>query len=246
MSRDQHTFELLENRALTEHLRELIFDWKSGPKAFEFQTGQFVMLQVPADRSPTGKTVQRAYSIGSAAQTPNRLHLLVKLIPNGIASNYVSTLKPKEILQFTGPFGKCFFKTPPAKNVVFLCTGAGLSQHYSMMMSEAINHKSTQYRLLIGVWKENEVFYEKELTKLKKVLPNFTYDFVVDKPIKEWSGLRGYVTDHIDHLSKSDTQVYLCGNPAMIDSAKAVLLDKMSFDKDHLIIEAFNWNKTKA
>ncbi len=246
MGRDLHQFEILENRILTENLRELVFDWKSGPKPFQFQTGQFVMLQVPAERSTTGKPVQRAYSIGSPAQTPNRLHLLVKLVPNGIASEYVRTMKPNQIIDFTGPFGKCFFKTPPPKNVLFLCTGAGLSQHYSMLASEASNYQSTQYRLLIGVWNENETFYLKELEELKRKIPLFSYDFVIDKPVKNWPGLRGHVTDYVSGLSKTDTHLYLCGNPAMIESAKEMLIDTLGFDKDDVVIEAFNSVKTKA
>ena len=243
MARDHHLFEILENRRLTQHLVELVTEWRSGAKPFQFQTGQFLMLQVPGERSPNGKSVQRAYSIASSHKSPQRVHLMIKLVPQGIASGYVATLKPGESVDCTGPFGKCFFKTPPPQKVVFLCTGAGLSQHYSMLTSEGVHYPNVQYRLLIGVWTPQETFYQKELQSLQQKLPSFEYDFVVDKPGADWKGLTGYVTDHLEacDIKPEDTHVYLCGNPAMIDSAKELLYNRFGMPKDRVIIEAFNF-----
>lgn len=235
MARETLKAQLKQIRSLTPSMRELTVDVS---QPISFKTGQFMMLHVP---QTSGKPALRAYSLASEHGTQKTFKLILKLVPAGISSEFVRQLRGGENLEFTGPFGKCFFKTPAPERVIFLCTGAGLSQHFSMLVSEAKNFPQTEFHLLMGVWNQSEIFYEQELEQLKKALPRFSYDFVIDKTEPTWSGKKGYVTDYLEgfQILSRPTHVYLCGNPAMIESAKKILLEDMAVPKDQVVIESF-------
>lgn len=223
---------------LTPTLRELKIEVLE-PKPFEFKAGQFIMLQVPEQQ--TGKLVMRAYSIASDDREKNKFTLLIKLLEQGKSSDFIRELNGGEELLIKGPFGKLFFKIPSAKQAVLLCTGAGLSQHMSFLLSHIEECPDTKFSLLLGVWNENEIFYKKELDTMKARFKNFSFDYVVDKPLKDWKGKTGFVTDFLDDYDYKniDTHIYLCGNPNMIKNAKGILIEENSFPPDRILAEAF-------
>ena len=145
------------------------------------------------------------------------------------------------MLDFTGPFGRVFFKEPPTPQVVFLNTGSGVSQHFSFIESNLKKHPELRYRLLFGVRHQSDIYYESELQRLKAELPNFEYQYVLSRADDSWKGLRGYVQNHIDAFDyKSiDTTFYLCGNGAMIKDVKAKLSAE-GFDMTRVLAEAFD------
>ncbi|HEX4924139.1 MAG TPA: FAD-dependent oxidoreductase, partial [Bdellovibrionales bacterium] len=179
-------------------------------------------------------------SLASDDRIKTQFTLLIKLFGEGKASDFIRNLKGGEPLQFTGPFGKLLFKQPAAPQVILMCTGAGLSQHMSFLLSHAERFPQSQFKLLVGVWNEGEIFYQNELEALKSKVKNFSYDFVLDKPADSWKGKRGFVTDYIKELGidKTETHFYLCGNPAMIKGAKEVLAGS-NFPADRIFAESF-------
>ncbi|MBL7686633.1 MAG: FAD-dependent oxidoreductase [Bdellovibrionaceae bacterium] len=221
----------------TPQIRELFISCTE-PKDFEFRAGQFVMLHVPTGEA---KPALRAYSIASTDQQRDGFRLVFKAVEGGIASRYVWGLKEGAVLDFTGPFGRVFFKEPPTPQVVFLNTGSGVSQHFSFIESNLRKHPELRYRLLFGVRHQSDIYYESELQRLKAELPNFEYQYVLSRADDSWKGLRGYVQNHIDAFDyKSiDTTFYLCGNGAMIKDVKAKLSAE-GFDMTRVLAEAFD------
>jgi len=223
MPRKDLKFKLTKITDITPSVKELYLQPMDSP-GLEFKAGQFVMLQLPP---VDGKPSPRAYSIASAEQNKTDVRLVIKHYELGIASNWVRTLKGGEEIPFTGPFGKFLLKEPPAEQVVFVCTSTGLAPFYSMLASKAQTLKNTDFKVFMGVWNEKEIFYDKELKELQKILPRLHVDYVLDSPDASWKGSKGRVTEPIDKLDiKRPTQFYLCGNPAMIKSVKELLLGK--------------------
>lgn len=208
------------------------------PNKFQFKAGQFVTLHVPQEPKPA----LRAYSIASDDRISEGFKLLFKFVPNGVASTYVWNLKGDETLKFTGPFGRVFFKEPPTEQVVFLNTGTGLSQHYCYLMSKKDLFPNVRYRMLFGVRNESETYYQPELDKLTKELPDFKYEFVMSRPSDAWTGKKGYIQHFIKEFEYSsiDTTFYLCGNGGMIKEVKQQLIEKDGFDKAKIFSEAFD------
>ncbi len=212
----------------------------SDPKELKFKAGQFMMLNIPPREGQKRPTL-RAYSIASDANEASGFKLIVKLVPNGLGSDFLKNLKPGDNINFTGPFGKLLFLEPPTKQVLLISTGAGISQHTSYLFTHAEKYPQVKFRMLVGVWNEQETFYKEELFALKNRLKNFDYQFVVDSPTPAWTGLKGFVTSHIDMFDykNNDTTFYLCGNPAMIN-AVTEKLKADGFDPARILAEAFS------
>lgn len=220
----------------TPTVRELVLEAVE-PQTFNFKAGQFVTLHVPHEPKPA----MRAYSIASDDRLKNGFRLLFKFVPEGVASTYVWSLKGEEILKFTGPFGRVFFKEPPTSQIVFLNTGTGLSQHYCYMMSKKELYPNLRYRMLFGVRNESEMYYEPQLQKLQQELPDFQYEFVLSRPSENWKGKKGYVQHFIKEFEylTQDTTFYLCGNGGMIKEVKHQL-EQDGFNKTRIFTEAFD------
>jgi CDP-4-dehydro-6-deoxyglucose reductase, E3 len=220
----------------TPTIRELVLALNSD-QSFAFKAGQFVSLHVPSDPKP----VLRAYSIASSDEDPRQLRLLLKYVPEGKASTFVWSLKGSEVLNFTGPFGRVFFRDPPLPNNYYLCTSTGLAQPLCFLLSKAKKFPDIHHRLLIGVRDESDVFLENELIELCKNIPNFSFAFVLSRsePSKAHR-LKGYVQHHIPQGDLSQTQFYLCGNGDMIKQAKQILLQEKALPAQQVLAEVFH------
>ncbi len=222
---------------LTPTVREVLIETLE-PDHFSFQAGQFVTLHIPQEPKPA----LRAYSIASDDRQRNGFCLLFKKVENGVASNFIWALKPGENLNFTGPFGRVFFKEPPTPQIVFLNTGTGLSQHLSYLISKASKFPNVRYRMLFGVRQESDIYYQQELDRMTEHLPNFKYELVLSRPSENWKGKKGYVQNFIEEFDYKnlETTFYLCGNGGMIKETKHQLIEINGFDKTRILSEAFN------
>ncbi len=222
----------------TAEIRELYLELTNKPE-FNFKAGQFVMLHVPVEGA---KPALRAYSVASTDAQRNGFKLIFKFVENGIASKYIWSLSGDERLTMTGPFGKVFFQEPPTEQVVFLNTGSGISQHFCFIESRMKDYPNLKYKLFFGVRKEQDIYYESELQRLQKDLPNFEYDFVLSRGSDAWAGKRGYVQHYLKDLNYKNvaTTFYLCGNGGMIKEVKHQLLEIDGLDKSLVWSEAFD------
>lgn len=238
MSRTIYKMHLESIQDLTPNVRELKLKCTDEQK-FKFRAGQFAMLHVPLEGQP--KPALRAYSIASTHADDTGFTLLFKYVDNGVASKFVWSLKGNEILEFTGPFGKVFFKEPPTEQIVFLNTGTGLSQHFCYLQSFAKLYPHLKYRLLFGVRTESEIYYQKELSALQKNLSDFKFEYILSRPSESWSGRKGYIQNFISDFNyiQTPTTFYLCGNNAMIKDTLQIL-DSQGFDKNFVHKEAFD------
>jgi CDP-4-dehydro-6-deoxyglucose reductase len=221
----------------TPNVRELVIIPQE-PLEFSFKAGQFVTLHVPQEP----KTALRAYSIASTDQVKNGFRLLFKFVEGGIASNYVWKVEKGQTLQFTGPFGRLFFREPPSKQIVFLNTGTGLSQHFSYLASKKHLYPDLRYRLLFGVRNESEIYYRDQLAQLGQGFSDFKFEYVLSRPSDTWTGKKGYVQHFLPEFDymNIDTTFYLCGNGGMIKEVKQQLMERDGFDKTKIFAEAFD------
>ncbi len=240
MSQARIPFEFKINTIIdhTADIRELHLELTNKPE-FKFKAGQFVMLHVPVEGA---KPALRAYSIASTDEKTNGFKLIFKFVENGIASRFVWDLKGTETLQMTGPFGKVFFLEPPTEQIVFLNTGSGVSQHFSFMESKMHMYPNLKYKLYFGVRREHDIYYESELKRLQKKLPNFEYHYVLSRASDTWTGKKGYVQNFLSETDYKNipTTFYLCGTGGMIKETKHQLLEIDGLEKNRVWSEAFD------
>ncbi len=222
----------------TPQIRELYLELASHAE-FNFKAGQFVMLHVPV---VDAKPALRAYSIASTDEDKKSFKLIFKYVDKGIASQFVWDLHEGALLKMTGPFGKVFFQEPPTEQIIFLNTGSGVSQHFSFLESKLKQYPNLKYKLFFGVRHEHDIYYESELLRLKKSLPNFEFHYVLSRPTDAWFGKKGYVQECLKEFDYKNTPTtfYLCGNGAMIKDVKKQLLEIDGLEKTKVWAEAFD------
>jgi len=97
------------------------------PLELGFIGGQYVIVN-SGIRLPNGSMGKRAYSIASADADQTHFDLIVRRIPEGVGSHFIHGLKPGEVFEFSGPWGKFL---PPNNNqtakALVIATDTGLT-----------------------------------------------------------------------------------------------------------------------
>ncbi len=196
---------------------------------FEFDPGQFISIIVPG-KGPGGRDLRRAYSIASGPELVRNgkplLELCVKVVEGGPGTQYLDKMQIGETLKGLAPYGDFVYKTKNHKHVVFIATGTGIAPFRAMVQSRVYaENKPLSTTLLFGAREESDLLYHDELTHS---LGKSGFVPVLSKA-KDWNGYKGRVTDWLRHhqskMHWSETDFYLCGNGAMIDEVKRILME---------------------
>ncbi len=191
------------------------------PEGFLYQAGQFIQLAVPG---PTGE-ILRSYSLASMPTDPE-LELCVKLLPDGVGSNFVREAKAGDQINFYGPVGR--FVVPPEVTtpLVFIATGVGLAPIMGMIEDALLLRQIKEpMTLLFGVRKQTDLFWTERLAHLTSKFPNFSVITTLSQPEANWTGASGRVTAHLEKLPL-DARYFLCGSSEMVAETKQYLVSK--------------------
>jgi len=93
------------------------------PGGLAFRPGQFLSCLLPIG----GERLIRPYSIASSPEEPERVELLLNLVPGGPGSRYLFDLAPGATLHFTGPWGTFVLDRAPDAEAVFVAVDTGIA-----------------------------------------------------------------------------------------------------------------------
>ena len=187
----------------------------------EFKAGQFVNLSFEDE----GEKYMKPYSIASNPEYKNSLQLSIKLVSDGRVTQHLWNKKEGDNVTLKGPFGLFTVRNKKEK-IVFIGTGTGIAPLRSMIQDLIYNQKTEkQITLIFGVRYDDEILFKEEFEKLEKENPHFKYIPVVSRPTGNWIGRTGHVHMNFDSIDVLNSEFYICGLPAMFDSAKAKLLE---------------------
>ncbi|MDH5675783.1 MAG: FAD-binding oxidoreductase [Myxococcales bacterium] len=209
--------------------------------SFDFRPGQYMIFHLP--RRSEGKVIRRSYSISTPPSDRRHFEICVRAVAGGFGSNYIHRLRPGRRLRVEGPYGDFLLDGSGDKEILMIATGTGMSPIRSML-THLLHHRSDRrVRLFFGVRHESDLFYTDLLRGLEAHHPSFEYRLTLSQPsARGWSGHSGRVTDLIDsELTERDaqnTQVYLCGSQAMIESS-CQKLRQLGFADEDLFFENF-------
>ncbi|NQU88614.1 MAG: oxidoreductase [Mariniphaga sp.] len=191
------------------HLTNNAYVVKLERDGFEFQSGQFIILNIE------GSVNRREYSVYSD-ENDNYLEVLVREVEDGLVSKQLKKCKPNDILEVDGPFG--FFKFHPemfsSKKFLFIATGTGISPFHSFIRT----FPGLDYKLIHGVRLGTETYDHSDFEKERITLCTSGEDN---------GDFYGRVTDYLyDKRIDPDTQCFLCGNSEMIHEVFDILTGK--------------------
>lgn len=205
---------------LTNDVWEFEFSFEGTP--VDFKPGQFFMLKVPG-----AKPLNRSYSVASPP-SKDGFKLCVKLVPDGLGSEYLRKLKIGDHAEFMAPAGH-FTLQDSNKEVIMVATGTGLAPFMSMLPVMFALGDKQPITLYFGCRQESDLFYLEQVYNWEEENENFTAVICASRPSKEWDGgFVGRVTAALENhpIDTDDTKVYICGNGNMVKEVRAMMMEQ--------------------
>ena len=199
---------------------------------FPYASGQFVSA-VAEDAN--GKMQTRAYSIASAANG-NRFELCVNRVEEGFFSNHLADLPDLPLgatIQIHGPHGH-FVLHEPITDSILIATGTGIApmRGYLQTLFPADGTDCSggkEIWLVYGTRYESDIYYREEFEALARRKPNFHYLPTLSRADESWSGLRGYVQDHVAKIIEE--RAARLGQPLPVPAPDpALVASELNFD----------------
>jgi len=171
-----------------------------------------------------GKPVVRPYTPISPSNQKGELTFLIKRYDAGNASKHIHELKAGDSLSIKGPFEKFPYKTNEFDEVGLIGGGSGITPLYQVV-THALSDRTnkTKFKLIFANVTEEDILLKEEFDALKKKYPqNFDVVYVLDKPGKDWTGPKGFVTSELikQHIApaslKDKVKVFICGPPGQV------------------------------
>jgi ferredoxin-NADP reductase len=236
-------------------------------ESFPFAAGQFVSAVAP---DANGKLQTRAYSIASAPHK-NQFELCVNRVEEGFFSNHLADLPDLPIgaeIQIHGPHGH-FILHEPITDSILIATGTGIAPmrgYLQALFPENGPDRSggKQVWLVYGTRHESDIYYQAEFEALARRQPNFHYLPTLSRARDTWTGLRGYVQEHVAHIIEAraaslgqpfpapppnpatpaaelnfDIYAYICGLNEMVSSTRQ-RLTALGWQRKQIVFERYD------
>lgn len=268
MARELYTARLERKVCISEAAQCFHFEFvMEGLESFPYLAGQFVSA-VAHDQN--GKQQTRAYSIASAARA-NRFDLCVNRVENGFFSNHLADLPDLTVggaIQVHGPHGH-FVLQQPVTDSIFISTGTGIAPmraYAQWLFPESGEDRSNgkEIWLVYGTRYETDLYYKDEFEALAARHPNFHYLATLSRAQDDWTGLRGYVQEHVARIVEEraarlgqplpqppvdpatppaeirfDIYAYICGLNFMVSSVREKL-SSFGWHKKQIVFERYD------
>lgn len=174
-----------------------------------------------------GKQVKRPYTPSSLVGTTGFFELTVKRYDAGSVSKHLHDRRIGDTVLMSGPNSGGHWVDGMAKRVGFVAGGTGITPMLSIIRWILLNKIDAELFLIFANKTESDIIFRQEWERNVRDYPSFHYHHVLEQPPPGWEGSTGRVTPDIlrHHLPApgSDTCIFLCGPPPMVDSLEPTL-----------------------
>jgi len=202
---------------------------------FNYLPGQYVDLTLA-----TGVT--RSYSMAKRSADDGRIELHIRRVNDGQATPYIfDELQVKNRVTLEGPFGSFYLRESDSP-MILLASGTGFAP-IKALMEQLIERENTRpVHLYWGGRRLQDLYHNELCQQWQAAYPWFDYTPVLsDEVSSDWVGRRGFVHRAVmdDCQDLSGYQVYACGAPIVIESAKKDFVESCGLNQDFFFADAF-------
>ena len=187
---------------------------------------------------------RRSYSMANAPSQGPGIDLHIRHMPGGRFTDLVfGSMKEKDILRIEGPMGSFFLREESSKPMVFLASGTGFAPLKALL--EHMQHCGITRAVTLywGGRRPADLYMDDWVRAQCDAMPNLGYVPVVSDALPEdaWQGRTGFVHRAVleDFPDLSGHQVYACGAPVVVDSAKRDFAALAGLPADEFFADAF-------
>ena len=187
---------------------------------------------------------RRSFSMANAPHADELIELHVRQVAGGTFTDHVfSKMKERDILRLEGPLGSFFLREESAKPIVFVASGTGFAPIKSILETAFHRNVTRPMVLYWGARRPKDLYLNALPEKWAREHANFKYVPVISEARAEdaWRGRGGFVHRAVmeDLPDLSQHQVYACGVPIMVDSARRDFTTRCGLPEDEFYADSF-------
>ena len=202
-----------------------------------FLAGQFIEFLLKGG-------ARRSFSMANPPDA-ELLELHVRHVAGGQFTDHVfGKMKERDILRFEGPLGTFFLREDSDKPMLLVASGTGFAPIKSLI-ENALHKGVTRPMVLYWGGRRPKDLYQNELPVkwAAEHAQQFRYVPVISDGLPEdaWTGRTGFVHRAVmqDFPDLSAHQVYACGVPIMVDSARHDFTRQCGLPEDEFYADSF-------
>ena len=205
---------------------------------FRFLAGQYIDFLLKDGKRRSYSLAVRPDPAGITA-----LEIHVRHTPGGVFTDHVfSNLKVRDLLRFEGPLGSFYLREDSNKPIVMLASGTGFAP-IKALCEHALEKKiSRPITLYWGVRVKRDLY----MLDLPRSWPHVKFIPVLSD--ETWDGRMGFVHRAVmeDFPDLSGHQVYACGAPIVVESARRDFSAQCKLPPDEFYADSFLTEADKA
>jgi CDP-4-dehydro-6-deoxyglucose reductase len=187
---------------------------------------------------------RRSFSIATPPHAAELIELHVRHVAGGQFTDHVfGKMKERDILRCEGPLGTFFLREDSDKPIVFVASGTGFAPIKAViehMFHKGIARPATLYW---GGRRPKDLYMHALCEQWAAAHSTFRYVPVISDALPEdaWQGRTGFVHRAVmqDFPDLSGYQVYACGVPIMVDSARKDFTAQCKLPEDEFYADSF-------
>lgn len=204
---------------------------------FQYLAGQYIEFILKDGR-------RRSYSMATAPHEEGILELHLRHMPGGVFTDHVfNHMKEREILRFEGPLGTFFLREDSNKPIVLLASGTGFAPIKAIVEHAVHKGLDRPMTLYWGARQLKDIYLRELAEQWARDIPGFRFVPVLSEPAPEdrWQGRTGFVHRAVaeDLPDMSGYEVYACGAPVMVESARRDFVAHHHLPEDAFFADAF-------
>ncbi len=172
------------------------------------------------------------------------IELHIRHMPGGKFTEHVfGAMKEKEILRVEGPYGSFYLRDDSDKPIVLLASGTGFAPIKAVIEQMQLLDQRRPATLYWGGRRPSDLYLNDWVQAKLAEMPYLKYVPVISNALPEdnWTGRTGFVHRAVleDFPDLSGHQVYACGAPIVVDSARAEYSAVAGLPPDEFHADAF-------
>ena len=181
-----------------------------------FLAGQYITIVI-------NPAIRRSVSLATSPAHPELVELHLRNYGGPLSNHVFSTMKENDLVRLEGPLGTFFVRAESAKPIIFVASGTGFAPIKAMIEHELQKQSGRSMTLYWGGRRPRDLYLD-DLVRKWGGEHGVAYVPVVSEPLPEdrWEGRTGFVHRAVieDHPDLSGHQVYACGAPVVVQSAR--------------------------